>query len=133
MGGVVERNGTEVPDRRGALGHQGCMQPMKFFIDTHDSRNETFPAGIERGDFADFYVKYEEACRAEGVISLRVHVGFGEGRAFCFTMAPDADAVRRAHARVGLPIDEIIEVETATPGDVQVLARAAAQSLAHTG
>jgi len=47
------------------------------------------------------------------------------GRAFCFTMAPDAEAVRRAHERVGLPFDEIIEVMTATPGDTFFSARAA--------
>jgi hypothetical protein len=32
-------------------------------------------------------------------------------------MAPDADAVRRAHEKVGLPFDKIAEVTTATPGD----------------
>jgi hypothetical protein len=46
------------------------------------------------------------------VVPLRVHVGYDEGRAFCFTMAPDADAVRRAHERVGLPFDSITEVAT---------------------
>jgi hypothetical protein len=32
-------------------------------------------------------------------------------------MAADADAVKRAHERVGLPFDSISEVATATPGD----------------
>jgi hypothetical protein len=32
-------------------------------------------------------------------------------------MAEDAEAVRRAHERVGLPYDSITEVATATPGD----------------
>lgn len=100
------------------------LAPMKFFIDTHDARHGTFPAGISPADFAGFHAKYEEACRAEGVVSLRIHVGFGEGRAFCFTMAPDAEAVARAHARVGLPFDEITEVVTSTPGDL-LFARAA--------
>lgn len=100
------------------------MQPMKFFVDTHDARHGTFPAGIAPEAFAAFYAKFEEACRAEGVVSLRAHVGFEDGRAFCFTMAPDADAVRRAHERVGLPFDEITEVLTSTPGDL-FFARAA--------
>ena len=94
------------------------MQRMKFFVDTHDVRTGTFPAGITRDQFAEFHPKYEEACRAENVVNLRIHVGFEEGRAFCFNMAPDAEAVRRAHARVGLPIGEITEVTTATPGDL---------------
>ena len=94
------------------------MQPMKFFIDTHDAHNHTFPAGISPEDFAGFYAKFEAACRAEGVVSLRAHVGFDKGRAFCFTMAPDAEAVRRAHERAGLPFDDITEVMTSTPGDI---------------
>jgi hypothetical protein len=94
------------------------MQPMKFFLDTHDQRNETFPAGITPAQFAEFYSKFEKACREEGVVNLRAHVGFEDGRAFCFNMAPSADHVRRAHAKAGLPFDTITEVTTATPGDM---------------
>ncbi|MGO9486391.1 MAG: DUF4242 domain-containing protein [Rhodomicrobium sp.] len=94
------------------------MQRMKFFIDTHDAAKGTFPAGISKEQFAGFYTKFEEACRAEGVISLRAHAGFADGRAYCFTMASDADAVRRAHERVGLNFDSITEVVTSTPGDL---------------
>jgi len=94
------------------------MQAMKFFIDTHDQNDKTFPPGLTTEQFEAFFGQYEQACLAEGVVLLRVHVGFGEGRAFCFTMAPDAEAVRRAHERVGLPFNEITEVTTATPGDV---------------
>ena len=94
------------------------MQPMKFFLDTHDQRTKTFPAGITKEQFADFYPKYEKACREEGVVNLRIHVGFEEGRAFCLNMAPSADHVRRAHAKAGLSIDTITEVTTTTPGDL---------------
>ena len=94
------------------------MQIMKFFVDTHDQRNQTYPAGFTREQFAEWFVKYESACRAEGVVVLRTHVGFEDGRAFCFNMAPSADAVRRAHERSGLPFDSITEVMTATPGDL---------------
>lgn len=94
------------------------MKPMKFFLDTHDRRNKSFPAGITKEQFSAFFAKYEQICREEGVVVLRTHVGFEEGRAFCFSMAPDAAAVRRAHERAGLPFDEITEVVTATPGDL---------------
>ena len=94
------------------------MQRMKFFIDTHDAATGTFPAGITRDQFAGFHAKYQEACLAEGVVSLRIHVGFADGRAWCFTMAPDAEAVRRVHERVGLPFNDITEVSTSTPGDL---------------
>jgi len=93
------------------------MEPMKFFVDTHDQSTETFPAGLTPEQFESFFAQYERACYAEGVVPLRVHVGYDDGRAFCFTMARDAEAVRRAHARVGLPFDSITEVTTATPGD----------------
>lgn len=94
------------------------MQAMRFFIDTHDRSRQTFPAQLSTDDFQGFYTAYEKACQAEGVVPLRVHVGFEAGRAFCFNMAPDAEAVKRAHERVGLPFDSITEVSTATPGDM---------------
>ncbi len=99
------------------------MQPMRFFIDTHDRASGTFPDQIDTDGFAGFYAAYQAACVAEGVVQLRIHVGMKEGRAFCFNMAPDADAVRRAHERVGLPFDGITEVTTATPGDLFFQAR----------
>src|SRR5262245_6990059 len=94
------------------------MQKMKFFVDTHDQRSGTFPAGITRAQFAEFFVKYEAACREEGVVVLRTHVGFDEGRAFCFNMAPSSEHIRRAHDKAGLAFDSITEVTTATPGDL---------------
>jgi superfamily I DNA/RNA helicase len=94
------------------------VQQMKFFLDTHDQRSQTFPAGITREQFAEFFASYEKICREEGVVVLRVHVGFDEGRAYCFNMAPSADHVRKAHERAGLPFDTITEVTTATPGDL---------------
>jgi len=33
-------------------------------------------------------------------------------------MAPDAEAIRRAYERAGLPYETITEVATATPGDL---------------
>ncbi len=94
------------------------MQALRFFIDTHDRTKQTFPAQLTQEDFAGFYASYEAACYEEGVIPLRTHVGYDDGRAFCFNMAPDAEAVRRVHAKVGLPFDSITEVTTATPGDM---------------
>lgn len=93
------------------------MKPMRFFLDTHDRTNKTFPAKLTREEFEIFFAKYEKACYDEGVVPVRLHVGYDEGRAFCFTMAPDAESVKRAHEKVGLPFDSITEVTTATPGD----------------
>jgi hypothetical protein len=93
------------------------MQAMRYFLDTHDRSRGSFPAKLTAGEFEVFYQQYEQACYAEGVVPLRTHLSYEDGRAFCLNMAPDADAVRRAHARVGLPFDEIVEVTCATPGD----------------
>lgn len=94
------------------------MQAMRFFIDTHDSSNQTFPEKLTREEFETFYTGYEAACFEEGVVPIRIHVGYEEGRAFCLNMAPDADTVKRVHEKVGLPFDTITEVTMATPGDM---------------
>ena len=94
------------------------MHPMKFFVDTHDQRSHTFPAGIGKQQFAEFFAKYEHFARQEGVVVLRVHVGIDDGRAYCFNMAPSSEHVRRAHEKAGLPFETITEVTTATPGDL---------------
>lgn len=93
------------------------MQAMRFFLDTHDRALKTFPEQLTPADFEGFFEQYEKACYEEGVVPLRVHVGYETGRAFCLNMAPNAEAVKRAHDKVGLPYDSITEVTTATPGD----------------
>lgn len=93
------------------------MQALRLFIDTHDQSNQTFPAGLTPEHFAGFFEQYEQACYAEGVVPVRLHLSYEAGRAFCLNLAPDADAVRRAHERAGLPFDSIVEVTTATPAD----------------
>jgi len=93
------------------------MQAMRFFIDTHSRQSGTFPQDLSTADFENFYRLYEQACYAEEVVPIRVHLSYDQGKAFCLNMAADAEAVRRAHARVGLPFDDITEVTTATPGD----------------
>lgn len=94
------------------------MKKMKLFIDTHSQKEGTFPEGLTKAQFAEFYQKYVEICEEEGVVSLRTHVGIGDGKAFCFNMAQDEAAVKRVHERAGLPYDSITEVKTATPGDI---------------
>ncbi|MCB2075050.1 MAG: DUF4242 domain-containing protein [Novosphingobium sp.] len=98
---------------------------MKMFIDTHDKANGTFPEGLSRADLAGFYRSYLDACRAEGVTSLRIHAGLDDGRAFCVNLASDADAVRRVHERVGLPFDNITEVADVSAFDLFAGAEAA--------
>lgn len=93
------------------------MSELRYFIDTHDRTRDTFPQKIGVDEFEGFFALYEQACAAEGVVPIRIHVGYEAGRAFCLNLAPDAEAVRRAHDRVGLPFDSITEVAMASPGD----------------
>lgn len=93
------------------------MEKMKLFLDTHDSASETFPQGLTAAQFAEFYPGYEAACYAEGVVPLTVHLGLADERAFCLTLAPDAEAVQRAHQRAGLPFASITEVTRVGPSD----------------
>jgi len=94
------------------------MEKMRFFVDTHDTQNGTFPEGLNEEQFGEFFNQYQDVCQEEGVVLLQVKVGLEDGRAFCMTMAPDADSVRRAHERVGLAYGSITEVKTASPGAV---------------
>jgi hypothetical protein len=94
------------------------MPPMKFYLDTHDHHSNTFPAGISKEQFAEFFTLYEKSSREEGIVVLRAHVELGDGRAYCLNMAPTAEHVRRAHERAGLPYETITDVVTATPGDL---------------
>ncbi|GAB4352645.1 MAG: hypothetical protein Kow0026_10320 [Oricola sp.] len=92
------------------------MEKMRMFVDTHDQARGTYPGGLSEAEFGQFFATFDEACREEGVIIVSANVGLAAGRAFCITLAPGEEAVRRAHERVGLPYDSITEVETATPG-----------------
>lgn len=94
------------------------MQKMRLFIDTHDKATGTFPESIGKDDFTGVYKAYADACRDEGVVIVNTMLSAGDGRMFCVNLAPDADAIRRAHDRVGLTFDTITEVTTASPGDI---------------
>ncbi len=117
VSGMPLNSEASAADASGKKRKENTMKPLKFFMDTHDRENKTFPAKITPIEFEGFYAKYEKACYEEGVIPVRLHVGYNDGRAFCLTMAPDAESVKRAHDRVGLPYDTITQISTATPGD----------------
>lgn len=98
-----------------------CCPPkpaMHLYIDTHDKKDGTFPASITPAQLNAFYVGYAKAMQDEGVVIVRTYVNAKEGRAFCITMAPSTDAVRRAHAKAGLPYNQITEVYGVAPSDL---------------
>jgi hypothetical protein len=91
---------------------------MKYFIDTHDKSNGTFPPDITPSELKSFYEQYEAACQQEGVVSVKIHAGLEDGKAFCLNIAPSAEAIKRVHDRVGLPYDSITQIKTISPVDI---------------
>jgi hypothetical protein len=94
------------------------MQKMRLFVDTHDKRNGTFPESIGKDVFGEVFKTYAKACEDEGVVIVNSLVSAEDGRMYCVNLAPDADAIRRAHEKAGLRFDLITEVSTASPGDI---------------
>ena len=42
-----------------------------------------------------------------------------QGKAYCFTKGPNADAIRRAHEKLNFPFDSITEVRRVTGADLR--------------
>jgi hypothetical protein len=96
-----------------------CTPPaMHLYLDTHDKKDGTFPASITPAQLNAFYGGYAKAMQSEGVVVVRTYVNAAQGRAFCITMAPSVDAVRRAHVKAGLMYDSITEVYGVAPSDL---------------
>lgn len=95
---VAAENGKNKTHGDGARGHDKCsMKPLHFYMDTHDKNKGTFPAALTPEQFEAFYAAYKKAMYDECVVPVRVHVSYEDGRAYCLTMSPDTEAVKRAH------------------------------------
>ncbi|MBZ5581996.1 MAG: DUF4242 domain-containing protein [Acidobacteriia bacterium] len=93
---------------------------MKYFIDTHDRTKGSWPRReVSEAEFIDIYSGFEKACEDEGGADLGAHVNVAGGKAFCFTKGPDAEAIRRAHDKLGFPFDSITEVRRVTGVDLR--------------
>ena len=93
---------------------------MKYFMDTHDRSKGSWPeAEISETEFLAVYEQFTQAVEEQGGHDLGAHVNVKEGRAFCFTYGPDAEAIRRAHEKLHFPFDSITEVRRATGADLR--------------
>ena len=93
---------------------------MKYFIDTHDKSKGSWPSESVSGDeFIEIYSGFEKACEEVGGADLGAHVNIAQGKAYCFTKGPDADAIRRAHEKLNFPFDSITEVRRVTGVDLR--------------
>jgi len=64
-------------------------------------------------------LQFETACEEEGGTDLGAHVNVAEGKAYCFTKGPDAEAIRRAHEKLHFPFDSITEVRRVVGVDLR--------------
>ncbi len=93
---------------------------MKYFMDTHDRTKGSFPAAeVTEEEFIRIYADFEKACEEEGGADMGAHVNVEEGKAFCFTKGPNAEAIRRAHEKLNFPFDSITEVRRVTGADLR--------------
>ena len=92
---------------------------MKYFIDTHDRTKGSWPREVTAAEFIEIYSGFEEACEEVGGADLGAHVNIAESKAYCFTKGPDAEAIRRAHEKIGFPFDSITEVRRVTGVDLR--------------
>lgn len=93
---------------------------MKYFIDSHDRTKGSWPVeGVSEAEFLEIYSQFETACEEVGGTDLGAHVNVAEGKAYCFTKGPDADAIRRAHEKLNFPFDTITEVRRVTGVDLR--------------
>jgi len=91
---------------------------MKYFIDTHDKSKGSWPAkNVTGNEFIEIYSSFETALEEVGGADLGAHVNVAEGKAYCFTKGPDAEAIRRAHEKLNFPFDSITEVRRVTGVD----------------
>jgi len=93
---------------------------MKYFIDTHDRSKGSWPVEkVSEAEFLEIYSRFETACEEVGGADLGAHVNVAEGKAYCFTKGPDAEAIRRAHEKLHFPFDSITEVRRVTGVDLR--------------
>jgi hypothetical protein len=92
---------------------------LKFYMDEHQREFDSFPKEqITDEEFAEVYKDFEKACEEEGVVPMGSHVNCHHGRAYCLIAAPNEEAVRRAHEKVGLPYNKITEIKRLTSLDL---------------
>lgn len=81
---------------------------MATFLGVHD-----FGGPMEEGMGQKSWEKYKESCAKMGIKPIHAHLSDKAGRGYCLTEADSPEEVQKAHDDVGVPVKEIIEVQTA--------------------
>jgi hypothetical protein len=93
---------------------------MKYFIDTHNREQGTFPsAELSETEFMAQFDELERIAPDFGAFAHAAHVNLRVGKAFCLMCGPNEEAIRKAHAAVHLPYDSITEVRRVTGVDLR--------------
>ena len=85
------------------------MQPMRFFIDTHDRTKNTFPAGLGAEDFEAFFAKFEQEVLQtldQRLLQFVLGVFVFQAEEFKHERVPDVFVRRELIARI-LPCREV--------------------------
>lgn len=94
---------------------------MKYFIDTHDKAQGSFPAQVlSEAEFFAQFDALDQKAHDFGAFGHAAHVNLEQGKAFCFMSGPDEEAIRKAHAAIDLPFDSITEVRRVTGADMRI-------------
>jgi hypothetical protein len=75
---------------------------MASFMDVH-----TGFVGVTKEQLAAAHQKDLDIEKAEGVHFERAWLDPVSGKAFCLSTAPNAEAIKRVHAKAGHPTDEV--------------------------
>lgn len=80
---------------------------MATFMGFHDMGGSSDEDSIKSS-----WEKYKESCSKMGLKAQHAHYSADKGRAYCVTEASSADEVQKAHDDAGVPINEILEIQT---------------------
>jgi hypothetical protein len=70
--------------------------------------------GMSKEDVKAGYETYKKSAEEAGLKPLGVLVSMEKGFAYCQTEAESEDQVRQAHARVEIPLEDVIMVDSLT-------------------
>lgn len=78
---------------------------MPLFMDVHNDVEDLTPEAVAQAHEEDLEHQAEH-----GVEFLKYWADTDEGKIFCLSKAPDAEAARAVHEKAGHPADEIYQV-----------------------
>ena len=78
---------------------------MASFMDVHDGFKGLTKEQLEAAHKADLDIE-----KAEGVPFEKAWLDPVSGKVFCLSTGPNAEAVKRVHAKAGHPTDEVYEL-----------------------